>query len=63
MDNILEKTTITLPRSMPLKDRISEVGSQIAELLKTADKVFLTKCESNDSQYIYHYSIINHGEN
>lgn len=63
MDNILEKTTIALPKTMPLKERISEVGRQIAELLKTADKVFLTKCEANESSYIYHYSIINHGDN
>ena len=70
MDSI-EHKIITLPANMPLDKRITEVGKQISDWMKTLDrqppkslkdeagKVFLTKCEKKNSEYSYQYSIIN----
>ncbi|MBW1682359.1 MAG: hypothetical protein JRF59_09130 [Deltaproteobacteria bacterium] len=66
MENILEHTTITLPKTMPLDKRITEVTKQLSEWLKSLDKapkdgaskVFLTKLETGEKDYKYHYSII-----
>jgi len=63
---MLESKIITLPRPMSLVKRISEVTTQIREWLKSLDKplsdgkhmVQLTKCERNNGEYCYCYSII-----
>jgi effector-binding domain-containing protein len=66
MDNVLEHTIISLPKTMPLDQRITEVTKQLSEWLKSLDKlpkdsaskVFLTKFENGEEDYRYHYSII-----
>ncbi len=63
---MLETKIITLPRPMSLAERISEVSMQIRGWLKSLDqpldgvrdKLQLTKCERNNREYGYHYSII-----
>ncbi len=63
-----ESITITLPRKMPLINRISEASRQIAEWLQTLNvpfktekyKLLLVKYELNAREFRYHYSIINH---
>ena len=63
---MLESKIITLPRTMSLVKRISEVSTQIRGWLKSVDqplddvtgKLRLTKCERNNREYCYRYSII-----
>ena len=63
---MLESKIITLPRPMSLVRRISEVTMQIRGWLKSLDKPLsegkyalqLTKCERNNGEYCYYYSII-----
>ncbi len=59
-----EHTTITLPKTMPLVDRISVVSREISEWLDSLDSPFnagrdvmhLMKYTSN-GKYVYHYVI------
>jgi hypothetical protein len=63
---MLESKIIILPRTMSLVKRISEVSTQIRGWLKSVDqplddvkgKLQLRKCERNNREYCYHYSII-----
>ena len=65
-----ESIIITLPKNMSLERRISETSRQITEWLQSFDKPFkdganklqLSKCEQNQNEYSYHYSIINRKE-
>jgi len=65
-DNILESKTITIPKSVPLTKRISEVNKQISEWLRSLDRhpyietddLRLSRCEQNHNRYIYHYEIL-----
>jgi hypothetical protein len=67
MNDMLEHRTITLPKSMPLDERIAKVGKLISEWLNSLDdiaadetgRVFLTKYEIRNNEYSYRYSIIN----
>jgi len=60
-----ENTTITLPKAMPLDERISEVSRQILEWIQSLENPFntetdlvqLTKHENKDDKYSYHYII------
>ena len=62
---MLEFTTITLPKTMPLTERISEVSRQISEWLESLEIPFndekdvlrLTRYERNDEKHSYHYSV------
>ena len=61
-----ESTMITLPKTMPLVERISEVNRLLSEWLKTLegfvcgrDVLRLTKYERKAEKYSYHY-IIDH---
>jgi hypothetical protein len=67
---MLEHTTIHLPKNMPLDERISEVGKQIAAWLKSLDtpndetgKLSLTRYEKDENGYSYQYTIINAKDN
>ena len=65
-DTILESKTITIPKTMPLIERISEVNKQISDWLRSlerhphieTDELRLSKCERNHKGYIYHYEIL-----
>ena len=58
-----ESITITLPKTMPCSDRVSEVAKRISEWLKSFEKPFnyrtnslrLEKCEKSHNEYIYRY--------
>ena len=60
-----ESITITLPKTMPCSDRVSEVGKRISEWLKSFEKPFnyrtnslrLKECEKSHNEYIYRYEI------
>ena len=60
-----EPTIISIPKTMPLTERISEVNRQLSEWLNSLDKGFdcgrdvlrLTRYEQNASKYSYHYII------
>ena len=61
-----EATMITLPKTMPLVERISEVNRQLSEWFKSLegfvcgrDVLRLTKYERKAKKYSYHY-IIDH---
>jgi hypothetical protein len=61
-----ESTMITLPKTMPLVERISEVNRQLSDWLKSLegfvcgrDALRLTKYEREAEKYSYHY-IIDH---
>ncbi len=66
----MEKTTVTLPKKMPLVMRISEASRHVRNWLQTIDvgfneerdKLQLTQWELIDGKYHYHYSIINRKE-
>ena len=68
---MLEHTTIILPKTMPLDERISEVGKQISEWIRSLEtqpndvtgRLYLTKYEKTDNGYSYQYSIIHSKEN
>ena len=57
-----ERITITLPRKMPLSQRISGVSKEISKWLESLEEPFnirtdvmhLAGCERND-KYSYHY--------
>jgi hypothetical protein len=57
-----ERITITLPKKMPLSERISGVSKEISKWLKSLEEPFnirtdvmhLAGCERND-KYSYHY--------
>ena len=56
---------------MPLDERISEVGKQISEWIRSLEtqpndvtgRLYLTKYEKTDNGYSYQYSIIHSKEN
>ena len=58
-----ESTTITIPKTMPVTERIPGVSRQILEWLKTLeepfnierDALYLAKYERNIGNYRYHY--------
>ena len=60
-----ETTTIILPRSMSLIDRISEVRKRLTAWTSSLPESFndetdalrMKKCEQKDEVYIYHYII------
>lgn len=62
---MFESKTITVPKDMPLKDRISEVARHLSVWLSSLGKLSeadrnslrLTKCEQTSKGYRYHYSI------
>ena len=65
---MLAYKTISLPKRMPLTDRISEVSKQISEWLRYIympppgfrvldDSLRLIKITKTDEEYRYHYSI------
>ena len=57
--------TITVPKTMPLIERISEVNNLVADWLKSLDRPYnverdevrLIGCEKNGRDYLYHYEI------
>jgi hypothetical protein len=57
--------TITVPKTMPLVERISEVNQLVADWLKSLDRPYnverdevrLIGCEKNGRDYLYHYEI------
>jgi hypothetical protein len=61
----MNSKTITVPKSMPLTERISEVSSQISEWLDSFGEISdadrktmrLRKAEQIDKEYKYHYSV------
>lgn len=63
--NMFVSKTITIQRTMPLIERISEVSKQISEWLETLEKPFnlekdmlrLTKYERKGGKYLYHYTV------
>ncbi len=63
---MFDSKLITLPRTMPLIERISEVSKQVFEWLESRDESFndltdivrLKKCEKNTKEYGYHYEIL-----
>ena len=62
---MIESTTITLPKEMPLTERFSEVNRHIAEWIESLDKPFnydtdqlqMAKYSSDESEYFYRYII------
>ena len=60
-----ESITISVPKSMPITERISELGRQLSDWLNSLneplhfwrDKLELTKCEANGGEHIYQYAI------
>jgi hypothetical protein len=66
MGDLHEYTTITLPKSMPLDERISEVSRKIGEWLSTLDNhtkeefdgLRLAKYERTKKEHTYRYSVI-----
>jgi hypothetical protein len=60
-----ESITISVPKRMPITERISELGRQLSDWLHSLneplnfwrDKLELTKCEAKGSEYIYQYAI------
>jgi len=60
-----ESITITLPKTMPCSDRVSEVVKRISEWLKSFEKPIsyrtnslrLKTCEESHNEYIYRYEI------
>ncbi len=60
---MIESKTVSLPKTMPLVERILETGKQISVWLNSFEKPYnvetdrlrLTKCELNGKEYIYHY--------
>ena len=65
---MIEAKTITVPRTMSLKDRISLVSKQILTWLKSCDEPLyieknqlrLVKFEKNTRNYSYHYEMVPH---
>ena len=63
--NMPESIMITLPRAMPMVERILGVSKRISEWLESLEKPFkvekdellLTRYEQNDKDYSYHYII------
>jgi hypothetical protein len=61
--NEFKSLTITLPKSMPLGNKLAEVSRQISEWLESLEKPLnhrtlrLKKIEESDKDYIYHYEI------
>lgn len=57
--------TITVPKTMPLIERISEVNKLVADWLRSLDRPYnverdelrLTGCEKNGKEYLYHYEV------
>ena len=62
---MLDTSTITLPKSMSLSDRIIEVSKQISVWLDSLETPFnvntdaleLTNYKQNDQSYSYQYSV------
>ena len=62
---MLDSSTITLPETMPLSDRISEVSKQISEWLESLESPFdgktdalqLINYERKGKKFTYQYSI------
>lgn len=62
---MVESTSFTLPKTMPVNKRISRVSKQISKWIESLDKPFnaeadalhLTEYEKNGEKYIYHYTI------
>jgi hypothetical protein len=60
-----ESITITLPKTMPYGERVSEVGRRISEWLKSIERPFnyrtnslrLKRCEKTKNEFIYRYEI------
>lgn len=60
-----ESITITLPKTMPLTKRVSEVNLQLSEWIETLETPFniekdtfqLRKFDQNESEYSYQYII------
>jgi hypothetical protein len=60
-----DSSVITIPKTMPLHDRISEVSKQISNWLETlqnpfnakTDAIKLTGQNQDGDNYCYHYSI------
>lgn len=63
---MFDSKIITLPKTMPLIERIPEVSKQIFEWLESRDESFndltdivrLKKCEKSSKEYSYHYEIL-----
>lgn len=63
---MMETITITLPKKMPIANRIFETGSRLRDWLQDLhvffnderDKLQLTKWELKNTEYHYHYFII-----
>ena len=61
----MESKIITLPKTAPLTERISEVNKQVAEWLTLlemesdveTEDLRLSKCELDDKGYTYQYEI------
>ncbi len=62
----MEKIIVTLPKKVSLTQRISEASIRVREWLKDLevayndekDKLQLSRWESKNNEYHYHYSII-----
>jgi hypothetical protein len=60
-----ESTSIIVPKTMPLSQRISEVNRRLSEWFETLEIPFnvekdafhLNKCEKSTNSYRYYYSI------
>lgn len=60
-----ESITVTLPKAMPMGERILGASKRISEWLESLEKPFniekdellLTRYEQSDEDYIYHYII------
>ncbi|MFH1481809.1 MAG: hypothetical protein ABIG67_11110 [Pseudomonadota bacterium] len=62
---MFKSKTITLPKTMPAIEQISEVSRQLSEWLKTSDEPYgdrsilrLKKIEQNKKECLYHYEIL-----
>jgi hypothetical protein len=63
--NMLEFTVISLQKTMPLAERISEANRQISEWIKSLEEPFnddeddiqLKEYEQKDGKHVYHYII------
>lgn len=60
-----ESITITLPKTMPLTKRVTEVNLQLSEWIESLETPFnvekdtfqLRKCDRNENEYSYQYII------
>jgi hypothetical protein len=62
---MVETTSITVPKTMTLSERLSEVNKRLLQWIESLERPFddetdsfqLSRCEATDDGYSYHYVI------